>query len=149
MIDELIINEIESTYGSFERPTWDLINKRYEKKPYAKLTHRLSSIGSVKETTDLNDDVSVVLAIDGVCPRTITLYLSLVGRFACIRMANKMVDFASGKWHPCLDDLKHLLDDNGIRVLTPNELKMKVHFNEQPVSLFNVLFSDEYIDDAE
>ncbi|MFJ2301859.1 hypothetical protein [Streptomyces sp. NPDC087787] len=71
------------SYGSLQRPRYDVISKRLEKDPYRDLLEELERLGEVEDVTDLNCDVAFAWKIRtgefGVVAR-----LSVVGPYAAV-----------------------------------------------------------------
>lgn len=139
--------DIQDAYGSTVSPSWSFVEPRYSKTPYANLVDQLSVFDSAQESTDLNNDVSVVLSIDLDGDIGVTLRLSLVGRYACI--ADSHGRFLS------LDELNEgglarniveILKSENIIFVNPEALTKTIVFAKDTATIYEILFScDEAI----
>jgi len=137
-----IRNDLQTAYGSLSSPNWTFVEKRYGKSPYNTLIEKFGDFGAVQETTDLNDDVSVVVSITladdfGVCVK-----LSLVGRYACISdSAGTILSRDELQRDDRTSGILTLLLDNNILILGKDELFSEVGFEEGLATVYGVLFS--------
>jgi hypothetical protein len=134
---------IEKAYGSLERPDWSFVAKRIKEGLYDDVVEELASLGSVQESTDVNDDCSrcLLVASQG---QALTLRLSLVGNFACIHdsegpflSGTQLVSNALG------ERLARLLKANDVYVVGDDELRTAIDFGGDRRPLYEVLFSGD------
>ena len=146
-LSKQLSNDIREAYGSLVTPNWSFKEKRSRKTPYSKLVEILADAGTTQETTDLNDDVSVVSSVD-FGGDGISVRLSLVGKYACIN--NGVGRFLSRVELKSDDSTNKVLDwltDEGIIVLEPEDLTKRIDFGQETASVYEVLFSrDEAIE---
>jgi hypothetical protein len=138
-----IENDLSASYGSTNEPSWAFASKRYAEQPYQSVVDRLSQIGPIKETTDLNDDWSVVVFVGdgdtGICIR-----LSLVGRYATINDASgSFLPRDAVRVVPLGGAALGVLDAAGVEFLGPDELKEPVRLGDMDVCLYEALFSSD------
>jgi hypothetical protein len=74
---------IITAYGSLTSPTWHFIQRLYDTRPYDAIEVQLRQHFQVTEDTDLNNDVSVVLFVDGT-RKCWVVCLSLVAPYAAV-----------------------------------------------------------------
>jgi hypothetical protein len=138
-----IKQDVLTAYGSFGNPNWSFVVKRMKEGWYRELEPILLDMGSVQETTDLNDDCSRSFAVQ-IEGEALTLRLSLVGRYACIHDASASIFDRNALLLSELGRrLLHLVEQFGIALLNATDLQSKVEFGGQPVCLYAVLFSDD------
>lgn len=138
-----IKRDIETAYGSLEKPDWSFVAKRMRDGLYDELVKKLDDIGSIQETTDQNDDSSRCLFI-AAGTQSLTLRLSMVGKYACVHEAN-------GQFLSESDMLKNefsiklfkLLTASEIRFLDGLTLRTEVQLGGKKHALYEVLFSDD------
>ncbi|MCP5020836.1 MAG: hypothetical protein GY930_03580 [bacterium] len=134
------------SYGSFEVPRLSGLHKKYRNQPYLSLVQELGEFGEVQETTDLNDDVAVVLSISSP-GSTFGIRLSLIGPFAVVSAAEGVLlnyfKYSGLSW---AQPLLELLTSHGVHVIRREELVERVPFGESEVSLYEILFSSDEVD---
>ncbi|MDZ4820034.1 MAG: hypothetical protein SGJ20_13775 [Planctomycetota bacterium] len=137
-----IRTDVRGAYGSVSSPNWSFCEKRYANHPYGGLIEQLAHVGATQETTDLNDDVSVVVFVDLDGDQGLTIRLSLVGKYAC-------VSNSAGIFLPeqeLLDDRRsrkilELVRQEGVSILRPQELSEQFNFGDGLATVYEVLFS--------
>ena len=138
-----LYNDIINAFGSFDQPDWSFVEKRYARNPYGILIIGMSHIAQVEETTDVNDDWSVVLSLtidgEGLCVR-----LSLVGKYACVSdsegvflSAEDLTNQRSGS------KVCRLLKEKHVELLEVDTLRMKIKFGNEQLTLYEILFSSD------
>ena len=141
-LNNRIRNDLRIAYGSLSTPDWSFVEKRYKKHPYSRLIDRLGDFGTVQETTDLNDDVSVVVFVTLADDFGVNIRLSLVGSYACVSDSAGTI--------LSQDELRHddrtagildLLLENNMLVLGESQLTSKVEFAEGLTTVYEALFS--------
>lgn len=134
-------------YGSLSSPNWSFSEKRYANHPYFRLINQLRNLGDIEETTDLNDDVSIVIFLDLSGSGGFTIRLSLVGRYACIsdsagRFFSRNELREDGQTRRVVD----LLQNENVILIEPGELAESLNFGDGEATVYEVLFSaDEAI----
>lgn len=138
-MDESILTDLKSAYGSLRNPRWHFVRKRFDKQPYQETNFRLVRQYTVTDTTDLNTDTSLCLT---VCELNLTIRLSLVGRYACVH--DDTGAFLSKVELASLDpELSAIIDESDIQYLDAEVLIQTVVFGEEETTLFKLLFSDD------
>ena len=138
-----ILEAIEATYGSLEQPNWAFVPKRIREGLYDDLVEKLRGLGSAQETTDQNEDCSRCLFIASRT-ESLTLRLSLVGKFACVHDAR-------GRFFSALDlrgsamgeRLCRLLESSGVELIDESVLRTETNFGGEARTLYDVLFSSD------
>jgi len=141
-----IINDVINSYGSTSSPNRSFVDKRYKENTYSNLINELIAIGIVQETTDLNDDVSVVVSMDfdrDCGCRGIGLKLSLVGGYACINDLDCMFMCVQRRVDSCLSAVLGILARNNVAVLRREDLTQQIAFDGGAATIYKVLFSDD------
>ncbi|MBA3570094.1 MAG: hypothetical protein H0W28_12310 [Pyrinomonadaceae bacterium] len=143
-ISDQIETDIQAAYGSMSAPNWSFAETRYANHQYVGLIHLLANFGDIKETTDLNEDVSVVIfaALNG--SDGITLRLSLVGKYAC-------VSDSAGRFLTQLELMEdaharrifELLKEEHMVLIEPSGLTKTLDFGDEDVTIYEVLFSGD------
>lgn len=136
--------DVQQAYGSFSTPNWSFAEMRYNSHPYAGLIDLLTEFGEVQETTDLNDDVSVVVFTDLNGSNGVTLRLSLVGKYACVSdlegwFLTKPQLMEDSHTQRVLD----LIHEQHIVLLEPNGLTNTIGFGDGHATIYEVLFSSD------
>lgn len=142
-LSKQLLDDVREAYGSLESPNWSFKEKRYNKNPYGELIKFLAESRTIQETTDLNDDVSVVVFVgdyDG--SNGVSVWLSLIGKYVCFSDADGVFlsqgDLTNdNRTGPILDRVM----DEGVIVVEPDELAKEIQFGGELASLFKVLFS--------
>jgi hypothetical protein len=138
-----VIRAIDASYGSIEHPDWSFVPKRIKEGLYDDLVKKLEDVCSIQETTDQNDDCSRCLFITSGT-ESLTLRLSLVGKFACVHDA-------SGRFFSAFDllscamgeGLSRLLKSSGVEVIDEKSLRTETTFGGEKRALYDVLFSSD------
>lgn len=139
-----ILTDILNAYGSLSTPSWSFSEKRYATHPYIELINRLGSVGDIQETTDLNDDVSVVLFASVNGSGGVTIKLSLVGKYACLSdSAGRFLSEIDLKEKGDTQLVLELLQHESIILLEPSELVESISFGDGEATLYEVLFSSD------
>lgn len=138
-----VIRAIEESYGSFEHPDWSFVPKRIKEGLYDDLVKKLDDMGAIQETTDQNDDCSRCIFITSGT-ESLTLRLSLVGKFACVHDTNgrffSALDLISGVMG---QDLSGLLRFSGVELIDEKSLRTEIQFGGEKRTIYDVLFSDD------
>jgi hypothetical protein len=147
-LSEQLLSDIRGAYGSLETPNWSFKEKRYKKEPYNGLVKSLAKGGAVQETTDLNDDVSVVVFVGSGNGNGVSVRLSLVGKYACLSNASGVFLSQNDMSNDIqANKISEKVTDEGVILLNPEELAKRIEFGEGMVSVYEILFSrDEAIE---
>lgn len=158
MVQAKLLDQIKadvlSAYGSFENPHFGFVEASVKSQPYRLLVTDLKEVFVLTEQTELNNDVSFVYYLQ--ChDTTLTLYLSMVGRYAFVRR------IVGGHFDACITSdkqeltalektLLRLLLKHGIRVLSEDTLTSEIDMNFLDVSngkttIARALFTDDEI----
>ena len=149
LIRDELRRQVIRAYGSLTSPTWHLIQARHDARPYAELEASLRARFVVRDTTDLNDDVALILEVDGT-EREWVLFLSYVAPVAAVLALTgerrlQVLAHASGDADETL--LFTLLEQHGLTALSQSTLEQPIELtlsNTLPgrVKLFQALFTD-------
>lgn len=136
-----VIRAIQASYGSIEHPDWSFVSKRIKEGLYDDLVMKLNNVGSIQETTDQNDDCSRCLFMRSES-ESLTVRLSLVGKFACVHDASgrffsefELLSSVTG------EALLGLLKSNGVELINEKSLRTETNFGGGKRALYDVLFS--------
>lgn len=136
-----IKRDIETAYGSLEKPDWSFVAKRMRDGLYDDLVKELDEIGSIQETTDQNDDSSRCLFI-AAGANSLTLRLSMAGKYACVHEANGQFLSESGMLNNELGvALFNLLKVSEIAFIDEQTLRTEIQLGDERHTLYEVLFS--------
>lgn len=137
--EECWTRDIVETYGSWTMPKFRSISARYKKKPYSSLVERLRADFKVQETTDLNDDVAVMLAVSGA-DGIDGLLLSLVGSYAAATKDGILLEV--------VDDnrIGLLLERHGIHFMPRSILLRELEFGKEKKNFYEIMFSADGAD---
>ncbi|MFE9306693.1 hypothetical protein ACIQCF_00380 [Streptomyces sp. NPDC088353] len=139
------------SYGSLERPRYDVISKRLEKEPYRDLLEELERLGEVEDVTDLNCDVAFAWKIRSGEPGVVAR-LSVVGPYAAVfRLHTDGHETGESVTAGSCDEQDRrviaAIEAAGFRILRSEELEqcMKINFPEcgGNASIYQVFFSEE------
>lgn len=146
-LSEQLLGDIREAYGSLNEPNWSFKEKRYREEPYSRLLKKLAEAGPMQETTDLNDDIAVVVFVGDNDDRGVSVWLSLVGKYACFSsVAGVFLGKGAIANDTRMSEIVGLVADEGLVVLSPEELTKNFTFGEGMASVFEILFSrDEAI----
>ncbi|MGK3985801.1 hypothetical protein WME99_22330 [Sorangium sp. So ce136] len=149
-----LFQAILEKYKSLENPDCHWVVKEYERNPYRGLEQYMMSRFSVEDITDLNNDVSCVLAIspEGSVAQW-TLKISLVGPYAVLLRetgARGWDVYVQDESDVRSEDERWILEacrQHDVEVLRLDVLKMPIGlrlFDTDPenVRLYQALFSD-------
>lgn len=136
--------DVQQAYGSISSPNWSFAATRYTNHPYSGLIDLLKEFSDVQETTDLNDDVSVVVFTDLNGSDGVTLRLSLVGKYACVsdfagRFLTQLQLMEDSRTQRVLD----LFSQQQIVLLEPKELTKSIGFGDGNATIYAILFSSD------
>lgn len=135
------IQAIEASYGSLDHPDWSFLPKRIEEGLCDDFVNKLVEVGSIQETTDQNDNCSRCLFLTSET-ESLTLRLSLVGKFACIHDGSgrfvSELDQPSGVMG---EELSRLLKSNGFELVNERCLREEIKFGGE--NRTDVLFSSD------
>lgn len=134
--------DITESYGSWSNPDFSFAAARYTNKPYKAVIELLQKNFGVHETTDLNDDVAVILALSGADGLQ-GLLLSLVGRYAAATENGVLLEVVNDT------TVKALLQECGIHFLPRSVLIQDLEFGGDVKSLYEILFSVDGADGLE
>ena len=138
-----IIQAIERSYGSLERPYWSFVSKRIKEGLHDPLVQKLAEVGSVQEATDQNDDCSRCLFIASGT-QSLTLRLCLVGEFACVHDVNGRF-FSESDLLSCAmgERLAQLLTASDIELVDEEVPRTEAELGGEKHTLYDVLFSSD------
>ncbi len=146
--------DVVAAYGSLEDPDFGFAAREYAKRPYDHLIARIRSRFTVQETTDLNDDVSVTLAVTGT-EVAFSLYLSLVGRYAAlfrVSGADIIEPIKESDLVTCREGAEFLsiLVEHELRVLDPDVFRLEIPLRDlnsdsDKADFFSVLFTRSWV----
>lgn len=136
--------DIQNAYGSLSTPNWSFSEKRYATHPYIELINLLENLGDIQETTDLNDDVSVVLFAGINGSGGVTIRLSLVGRYACLSdSAGRFLSEIELNEKGATQRVLELLQHENVMLIEPSELVETIRFGGGEATVYEVLFSND------
>lgn len=134
--------DVQDAYGSISSPNWSFAEKRYAIHPYVRLMEMLSEFGTTQETTDLNDDVSVVVCIEFDDGDSITVRLSLVGKYACVSdSVGTFLSQDSMNEKNCIYEIISILHESNIVILQREDIIQQIDFCGNLATVYEVLFS--------
>lgn len=134
---------IEASYGSLEHPDWSFVPKRIQEGLYDALVKKLEEIGAVQETTDQNDDCSRCLFLTSGS-ESLTLRLSLVGKFSCVHDASGRFFSAPDLLSSVMGDrLSQLLKSSDVELIDVTSLRTETKFGGEMRTLYDLLFSTD------
>ena len=145
-----ISEAVDAAYQSRFSPNFHFVSRKRALQKYAPVLSALEQSFRLTDTTDENDDVSIVLALDAV-GASWTLYLSMVGSFAGLvewrGSSARLVDDLSAGPDPLRASILEVLEREGVAIVRGSIL-----FEPFPIRLgdgepghhtvFRVLFSD-------
>jgi hypothetical protein len=138
-----INRDIETAYGSLKRPNWSFVDMRIKDGLYDALVKEMTELGSVQETTDLNDDCSRCFAI-AAGAQELGLRLSLVGKYACAHDAAGRFFSKSDLLNCTLGEkLLSLLLAGSVELVDEETLRTSIEFAGERRALYGVLFSSD------
>jgi hypothetical protein len=138
-----INRDIETAYGSLKQPNWSFAAKRLKNGLYDGLVKEMTELGSVQETTDLNDDCSRCFAI-AAGTQELGLRLSLVGKYACVHDAAGRFLSKSDLLNCALGvKLMSLLQAGSVELIDEETLRASIEFAGEKRALYEVLFSSD------
>jgi hypothetical protein len=140
---------LRASYGSLAEPKWHFVQQRYESRPYAAIESELRQGFKVNDGTDLNDDVAVVLEVEGT-RKSWVVWLSLIAPVAAVTRSGSrgVVSVAEGAGgDPEEEFLFGALERGGVTVLPQSLLELPIELalsNTEPqnVRYFQALFGD-------
>jgi hypothetical protein len=146
-LPESLLHDIRKAYGSLEEPNCSFKEKRYRMEPYVELVNKFSQLGATQETTDLNDDASVVVFVGDDASEGVSVWLSLVGKYACFSNATGAFLSRSEIAHDNrVSKISDWVTEEGLVVLGSEELMQKIEFGGRLAPLHEILFTrDEAI----
>jgi hypothetical protein len=151
ILDE-ILHKIVQFYGSLESPDYSKVESKYNEGPYTETIKRLETLFEVNNTTDLNDDVAVILSLGSKAnsEEGFRLELSLVGEFAALFRVVQGASISVSRDSPhnsSANQIFGILEQHGFNILSEDILRTTIKFcrvnsegNESIV--YNALFSD-------
>lgn len=138
---------IDTAYGSRLEPRFNFVSAKHARHAYAAVLRELSHRFEVLDTTDENDDVSLVLALKRD-RKTYTLYLSMVGRFATMLDSEhaklRFIDEEAARTDEDMAYVAEVLRTSEVRLLNSELLRQSVDLrlpDESRTTLFRALFS--------
>lgn len=147
-----ILFDIKKAYGSFENPNYRFVEKRYRNQPFKKIELALLKNFSVRDMTDLNEDVSCVWILDRDSTSW-ALQLSFVGSYGYLAKLDNNEEYVctiSAERLDSSEDEKsiiRIIEDSGLKLLDQGLLEKLVSWKNdegefEEVELFRVIFSD-------
>jgi hypothetical protein len=145
-----IVAEIIATYGSLSDPQYHFVSRVVDERPYRELEDALRGLGTMAETTDVNDDVSFNFSIQSGGEHW-GIALSMVGPYAVVwggpTGINGVVSPHERAPTGFSGRLLEVLTAHGIEVLPERVVTSPLEFSGSAVdaedaTLFQALFTD-------
>lgn len=142
-----VLAAIDSAYGNRLKPTFNFVSTHRARETYCAILSELHRCFDVVDTTDENDDVALVLALRRN-ERTVTLYLSMVGRFAALLTNEegtlRFIGDEATRGEPDLAMIGEALRGGGVALIRGEALRQNVALrlpDEPGATMFRALFS--------
>lgn len=146
-MDALLV-QIEVAYKSRLRPSFHFVSAERARKTYSALLANLAASFALTDSTDENDDVSLVLTLRSG-ERSWTLYLSMVGPFAALLLPGTESSFVDENTMNADDKTRAILAAVarfGLHVLPEDMLRQRtdfrLHDDEECATVFQAMFSE-------
>ncbi len=147
---DTILRSVECKYGSLDEPSYAFVKTEIHTSELRKIIAKLEEEGvTVVEHTDINDDVSINITLDG----KLGLWLSLIGPFAMLRrIKNRERDGIIVALNDCESDLESMVistaSSEGVTFLDRATLLMPLPLAvpNRPADetrVYHALFSDD------
>jgi len=147
MIDEQILEDILLSHKSLSEPNWSFVLTRANKDTHRSTIDAIGSLCSVVDTTDINYDRGVMLAIEETSPQ-IAINLSFAGRYACVYgFHGEFYSLSDLGNLPLGSQLIGILERERFRILDQEQLTQRIILGEKSRTLYQVLFSDDGYDE--
>ena len=137
-----MLRDITDAYGSMESPHWAFVCKRYDTNPYQSLESQIREFSDSKKELEYNHDTMIFYYITSKYG-DLALFVSLVGKYAYIGDNDGKVLTESELLSDELGQkLLPVLHREGIMIMTVDQMKEGIYFNNEQTLLYRVLFSE-------
>jgi hypothetical protein len=140
-MDETILKSIVAAYGSIAEPSWAFVEAG-SKLPMSRFIASLRQIAEVIETTDINVDRSRVFALR-INGRWICIRRSMVGPYICVSDSMGTVLGLTDLREQGMARLAEGIQNEGLRLLSLQELREPIRLGSEVVNLYEALFSGD------